>query len=205
MKMLLIGGAALALAFPALAQVGSAPAAGPQARMAHKVQTRADLQAKVAEHFARLDTNRDGVLTQAEADAGIQALKQHFEQRRGQWREQSFERLDTNRDGAISRAEWDAAQTQRQQRMANRDRDGDGQPDGHRMGAMGGMAHGGMHGFGGQMFTMADTNHDGRVTLAEAQAAALQHFDMVDTNHDGQISPDERMQMHQRMKGDRRG
>jgi Ca2+-binding EF-hand superfamily protein len=55
------------------------------------------------------------------------------------------------------------------------------------------------------MFTMADTNHDGRVTLAEAQAAALQHFDMVDTNHDGQISPDERMQMHQRMKGDRRG
>lgn len=202
MKMLLIGGAALALAFPALAQVASAPAAGLQARMAHKVQTRADLQAKVAEHFAKLDANRDGFLTQAEADAGIQALKQHFEQRRGQWGEQSFERLDTNRDGAISKVEWDAAQAQRQQRMANRDRDGDGQPDGHRMGA---MAHGGMHGFGGQMFTMADTDHDGRVSLAEAQAAALRHFDMVDTNHDGQISPDERMQMHERMKGDRRG
>jgi Ca2+-binding EF-hand superfamily protein len=203
MKKLLIGGAALASAVPALAQVAPAPA--PQARMAHKVQTRADVQAKVAEHFAKLDTNHDGFLTQAEADAGMQAMKQHFEQRRGEWGEQSFERLDSNRDGAISREEWDGAQAQRQQRMASRDRNGDGQPDGHGMGAMGGIGHGGMHGLGGQMFTMADTNHDGRVSLAEAEAAALQHFDMVDTNHDGQITPDEKMQMHQRMRGDPRG
>ena len=50
------------------------------------------------------------------------------------------------------------------------------------------------------MFEMADANKDGRVSLAEAQAAALQHFDMVDANRDGRISPEERMQMHQRMR-----
>ena len=37
---------------------------------------------------------------------------------------------------------------------------------------------------------------DGRVTLQEAQAAALRHFDMADANRDGQITPDERRQMH---------
>jgi hypothetical protein len=46
-------------------------------------------------------------------------------------------------------------------------------------------------GFGGRMFDMADGNRDGRVTLAEAQAAALAHFDRADTNRDGRITPDE--------------
>ena len=50
------------------------------------------------------------------------------------------------------------------------------------------------------MFEMADANKDGRVSLQEAQAAALQHFDMADTNRDGQITREERKQMHQRMR-----
>jgi hypothetical protein len=57
-----------------------------------------------------------------------------------------------------------------------------------------------MGGFGGHMFEMADANKDGRVTLQEAQAAALQHFDKADTNRDGRITPEERMQMHQKMR-----
>ena len=52
-----------------------------------------------------------------------------------------------------------------------------------------------MGGFGGHLFEMADTNRDGRVSLAEAQAAALAHFDKADTNHDGKITPDERKQV----------
>ena len=39
---------------------------------------------------------------------------------------------------------------------------------------------------------MADTNKDGRITLAEAESMALQHFDQMDTNRDGQVTPDER-------------
>ena len=196
MKMLLIAGGALALAVPALAQV--APASAPRTQHAMKTETRAELQAKVAEHFARMDTNRDGFVTKAEADAAAQAFRGKRGEQRAEWRGQAFERLDANRDGAITRAEWDAAQAQRQQRFAARDQNNDGRPDGAR------FAHRGMGGgFGGHMFEMADANRDGRVSLQEAQAAALQHFDMVDTNRDGRISPEERMQMRERMQATR--
>ena len=201
MKKLLIGGAALALAVPVLAQVAPAPAPAPapHGRMDQKVQTRAGIEAKVARHFAQLDTNHDGFLTQAEADAGMQALQARL---MGGHREHhpSFEQLDANRDGAISRSEWNANEAQREQRIAGRDRKHDGQPDMHRMGGPGGAQR-----FGGQMFALADANHDGRVTLQEAQAAMLRHFDMVDLNHDGRITPEERMQMHERMRGAGRG
>ena len=43
-----------------------------------------------------------------------------------------------------------------------------------------------------RLIVMADTDHDGKITLAEAQAMALQHFDQMDTNHDGQVTPEER-------------
>jgi hypothetical protein len=61
-----------------------------------------------------------------------------------------------------------------------------------------------MAGFGGHMFEMADANKDGRVTLQEAQAAALRHFDMADANRDGQVTPDERRQARERMRAQHR-
>ena len=42
------------------------------------------------------------------------------------------------------------------------------------------------------MLKMADANSDGRVSLAEATAGALQHFDMIDANRDGRVTPEER-------------
>jgi len=197
MKKLLIGSTALLASVAAIAQVAPAPSPAPQAKAA-KVHTRAEVQAKVAEHFARLDTNRDGSVTKAEADAARTALHSQVAERREDRREQAFERLDSNRDGAISRAEWDAHAVQRQQSVAARDRDGDGRRDGRR------SAGGGMHTLGGHMFEMADANKDGRVTLQEAQAAALRHFDMADTNRDGQITPDERRQVRQQMRAQHR-
>jgi len=50
---------------------------------------------------------------------------------------------------------------------------------------------------GGHMFDKADVNHDGRVSLAEAQALALAHFDRADVNHDGRITGEERKQVRQ--------
>jgi hypothetical protein len=41
--------------------------------------------------------------------------------------------------------------------------------------------------FGGHLFEMANTNHDGRVSLT--------HFDKADLNHDGKIAPEERAQV----------
>lgn len=194
MKKLLIGSAAIALAVPALAQVAPAPA--PQIQHAAKIQTRTEVQAKVAEHFNRADANRDGFITKAEADTAAQAFRGKRAEHRAERGEQAFERIDSNRDGSITRAEWDSAQAQRKQRVAARDGDRDGRPDRAR------FARHGMGGFGGHMFEMADANRDGRVTLQEAQTAALQHFDKVDTNRDGRITPEERMQTHQRMRAD---
>ena len=203
MTKLLIGGAVLLASAAAIAQVAPAPA---PASKAERVQTRAEVQAKVVEHFAKVDANHDGSITKAEADAAMQAFHTQFaermKERRDDRRDNSFERLDTNRDGAVSRAEWDAGAAQREQRIASHDRNGDGRPDAR------GFKHAGMRGmsgFGGHMFDMADANKDGRVTLQEAQAAALQHFDMADANRDGRITPEERRQMHERMRAEHRG
>jgi hypothetical protein len=210
MKRILLGSiaaATLAAATVAIAQPAPpvAPAPGVQPAVPGsplrivQPQTRNGVVEKVRAHFARLDTDRDGYLTKAEAEAGRAAIKAH----RGQWsgrgaggqRDQGamFERLDANRDGAISRQEFDTAH---QQRQAMRDRDGDGQPD-KRMHAMRG--HGGMH-LGGQMFEQADLNRDSRVSLQEATEAAVRHFDMADVNRDGTLAPEERQQMRVRMK-----
>ena len=195
MKKLLIGGVALLASAAAIAQIAPAPSA-----KAAKVHTRAEVQAKVAAHFAKLDTNRDGSVTKAEADSAKAALREQVAERREDRRENAFERIDGNRDNVISRPEWDAHAAQREQRIASRDRNADGRPD--RRGGGRGMQ---MAGFGGHMFEMADANKDGRVTLQEAQAAALRHFDMADANRDGQVTPDERRQMHQRMRAQHRG
>jgi Ca2+-binding EF-hand superfamily protein len=63
----------------------------------------------------------------------------------------------------------------------------------------------GMGGFGAHLFEMADANHDGRVSLQEAEGLALQHFDRADRNHDGKITPDEHQEMHVLMREHRPG
>ena len=47
------------------------------------------------------------------------------------------------------------------------------------------------HPGGGRMFDRLDTNNDGKVTLAEAQAGAQARFTALDKNKDGVISGDE--------------
>jgi Ca2+-binding EF-hand superfamily protein len=189
MKAILFAGAAL-LAVPALAQVAT-PAVAP----APKVHTRAEVQTHVAEAFAKLDANRDGFVTKAEADAQRGQMRAKFAERRADRREHRFEQLDTNNDGSINRAEFDAAHSKRDARVAEHG----GKHMGKAMHRMGGM-----HGFGGHMFEMADANKDGKVSLQEAQGAALRHFDTADLNRDGQITREERQQMRQRMRGERK-
>ena len=45
-----------------------------------------------------------------------------------------------------------------------------------------------------RQFGTADANKDGRVSLEEAQQAALGYFDTADINHDGVLTPVERRQ-----------
>ena len=191
MKTFLIGGAA-AVALASIAPAVAQPAAQTQAPREAKVHSRADVQAKVAEHFARIDTNRDGFVTTAEAEAVRGQMRARIAERRDQGGSRAFDRLDANSDGSISRAEFDARREQRVEQRQKRAGDGKRRGGGHRMGMI-----------GGRMFEMADANKDGRVALQEAQAMALRHFDMADANRDGQITRDERRQMHQRMRNER--
>ena len=131
--------------------------------------------------FERFDSNNDGRVTKAEADA-VFATKSVDIAHAGpgdlkpkhNW-DALVSRFDSNKDGAISKAEFDAAHAKRADRVADRRS---------------------KRGFGGAMFSMADADKDGRVTLAEATAAATAHFDRVDTNRDGTLSPDERRAAH---------
>ena len=205
MKEFLIGAAGIIVAGAAIAQAPvatPAPHAAPHAMapMADKVHTRDEMVAKVRDHFARLDADKNGFLTKAEAEAGRGAMKHRIAERMGERRDPgvAFDRLDANKDGAISRDEFTKS---REMRMERRMVMKDGAPrapgakagKGMRMHRMGGMM------MGGQMFDMADTNKDGRVTLQEATDAAARHFDMADANRDGQVTPDERRQMHRQM------
>jgi Ca2+-binding EF-hand superfamily protein len=206
-----IAAAAFAATAPSLAQnapVATAPAA-PRAPMARE-HTRDEVVAKVREHFARLDTNRDGFVAKAEAEAAREQVKakfaenrverkEHRQERSALRREHTFERLDSNNDGSISRAEFDSAHGQRAGRMAHRG------PEGARRGRMlHGMRMGGMHALHGRMFEMADVNKDARVSLQEAQDSAVRHFDMADANKDGRITREERIQRRQQMRTERR-
>jgi Ca2+-binding EF-hand superfamily protein len=233
MNKLLIGGAAAAFVIaiaPAVAQpapppppgvasgTSAVPAPAPQVRMkvmAAGTMTRDEVVGHVRDMFAKLDANRDGSITREEVDAihnkmmGMRGdIEKRLAERGIQPRDRGamFDRLDADHDGSISRQEYMAAQPQiRERRLLVMHEGGTpGQPGmrGMKM-RMHGMGMGGM-GMGGRLFDMADANHDGRVSLAEAEAAALAHFDRADLNHDGRITPEERSQAHELMRAQRR-
>lgn len=197
MTKILLGAGLLLAATAAGAQVAPL-AAQPGAR--DGIQTRAEVVQRARTMFARVDANRDGFITQAEG----QAVRGQMRQRMGGQRmaraadparrAEMFARLDTNRDNMISRDEWTRAEALRGQRGAEGRRGG---MQGQRM-AMRGRA-------GGAMLRMADTNRDQRISLAEAETAALQRFDRVDLNRDGRVTREERQQARQQRQGMRRG
>ena len=195
--------ALVATAAVAVAQPTPAPA-GPD-----QVMTRGDVQAKVRQHFAQLDANKDGAITTAEIGemkmqhggvGGHDGMKMHGGAMHGGAMPggamhdpvAAFDRLDANKDGSISRDEFAKGREMRiEKRIVMNGGEGSA-PGGmgkHHMGG-GKMGGGGMA--GGRMIVMADTNKDGRITLPEAEAMALQHFDKMDVNRDGQVTRDER-------------
>jgi Ca2+-binding EF-hand superfamily protein len=191
--------------------------------MSGGAMTRDEMLRHVRELFARLDTNKDGYVSRDEIEAlhakfantGAEMHKRIEEHGMPMGnRAAMFDRLDTNHDGVISRQEFMAAKpvVHREERvMVMRDGGTPAEPgmDGmeHRkmefrfrtMAPLHGMGVG-MGGMGMHLFEMADTNHDGRVSLQEAEALAMQHFDRADLNHDGRITPDEQRQAHELMR-----
>ena len=189
------------LAGAAAAVLVSAPAMAQQARgefdRAQGI-TRGEVETRVRQVFARVDTNRDGFVTQAEAQAARQAFRANRQEQRQERREARFARLDTNRDGSISRAEFSARQERadqgdrrelRAERRAQRL---------ERRGQRGGFA---ARLGGGRMFERLDTNRDGRVSLGEATSARLAAFDRADANRDGRVTREERRALRSERQG----
>ncbi|MFL6759615.1 EF-hand domain-containing protein [Sphingomonas sp.] len=202
-----------------------APPRAPQMHMtimSDRVMTRDEVARHVSQLFAKLDSNRDGFITRDEVDAlhhkmmGAMGMTHGMAGRFSEGampmpdRGAMFDRLDANHDGNISRQEFMAAKPRVREERVMIMRGGPyGAPGGAGMHRMEGMHMHGMGmgmgmGFGGNLFEMADANHDGRVSQAEAQSAALAHFDRADVNHDGRITPDERHQVRQEVRIERR-
>lgn len=199
MKRYLIASSALLAGTVGPAQTPPATPAPSAHPMADHVMTRAETVQMVRDHFTRFDTDRDGAITTAEIEAHHPMMahrmaeggQPHVMMHEGPMGDPAaaFDRLDTNKDGMISRDEFAKGREMRiEKRVVMREKIKDARKDGK----LQGMA---MHPGGGmraRMIVMADTNKDGRITLAEAEAMALQHFDRMDANHDGRVTPEER-------------
>ena len=194
MRKFLIAALAATAAIPVLAQstapvapIAPVPPVARVAPMADKIVTRAEVDAKVREHFARADANRDGFVTSEEMSAGRKHAGKARRVKAARDPNAAFDRVDSNKDGMISRDEFARGRETRMEKRHAMRRDGAGRhaPMGMRLHRMGGM-------MGARMIKMADANNDGRVSLGEATAGAARHFDLMDSNRDGRITPEER-------------
>ena len=123
--------------------------------------------------------NNDAPRQQARIDANADGVVDRTEAAKFPRLAAKFEQIDTNKDGKLDAAE-------RQTHRANR-----------QGGKRGGMHRGGMHGDMGMK--RMDTDGDGRISKAEAQAAAARYaerFDAMDANKDGYL---DRSDMQARM------
>lgn len=172
--------------------------------MSDQPETRAAAEARVKAHFAMMDANKDGVVTREEIDAQQKA-------RMDEMRGAMFTRMDADKNGNISRAEFDSAHEHMGHHAppppppGGRDTppppamaDHDDMGHGRKMGRMHGMMGDGA--MADHMFALADANKDGKLTEAEATAAAVTRFDKIDTSRDGTISPEERKAAREKMR-----
>jgi Ca2+-binding EF-hand superfamily protein len=203
MKPALLAASAALLALPALADHhgGEGPMAMAMKERWTQPETRAEAEARIAEHFAAFDADKDGAVTTAEIDAQRARMRETMAARMGEMQARMFDKLDADRNGTISKAEWDAHHAGMKAKFEARETaDKDGKHHEKRM-----MMHrGGHHDMGARLMTRADSNNDGRITLAEVKAAALARFDSADANKDGTLTPEERRAHHQEMRQERR-
>jgi Ca2+-binding EF-hand superfamily protein len=147
--------------------------------------TQAEARAAGAAHFAELDANKDGVLTPSEAAQGGQRMMQrHAEERftakdankdgrlskeEAQMPEARFAKLDANQDGFITKEEFQSAKAKKAEKHAK---------------------------FAARMFQKVDTDGNGKLSRAEAQAHTDALFQRLDANGDKVVTKEELKAAH---------
>lgn len=134
-------------------------AQGPSASpTAPKPVLRTDVVRELDSSFARIDANRDGIVTKVEADASQERARQQNIVRLRRQAEQQFAQLDTDKNGQISLAEFTA-----------------------RAGAARVPS-------GESVIALLDSNKDKQLTIQEFRAKRLAQFDTLDVNRDGTLT-----------------
>lgn len=216
-KFVSVGAAAVVVLVGSAGLVQAAPNPSPSYHRPTRPETRAEAQARVAKTFARLDTNHDGYITEAEVQA-VDAARAQKRQARAEKFDPSkiFDRLDRDHDGKITVAEAAARRGHRASAgagssqatgftgmFARADANKDGvvtraefESTGEQLRAR--MQHlAAARGGASRLFANADVNKDGRISEAELEQDALAKFDRMDLNHDGSVTPEERQQSRQ--------
>ena len=127
-----------------------------------------ELKAGVDKIFDQIDTNKDGEITPAE-------VKAYRQERIKEWR--------------AERAKAKGDDTKNDQAQAGDNKGGKGQHRGHNPHARFVREAALVRGM--LMFHRIDTDGNGQISKAEAEAAADKFFDRMDRNHDGVISLDD--------------
>ncbi len=159
----------LALAVPMVAHAGGHNGGGKLFEMLDTdgdgAVTRAEAEAAAAASFVKLDADADGFLTQAELKAGHEARRAEMKARWAEKREAKEPRAP-RADADPAKAEaWKAKKEERMAMMKTKS---------------------------AERFAAVDTNSDGVWSQTEYTAHRLEHFGKLDTDGDGSISAAER-------------
>ncbi|WP_303980800.1 EF-hand domain-containing protein [Dongia mobilis] len=140
-----------------------------------------------AVHFKNLDTDADGLVTDAEMQAFRDAHHAEMEGKHGDMSAKFLKRFDTDSDGKVTEAEWpkDGRMT-----FAEVDTNTDGAVTAEELGNMRKMRDG-KPGDGKDGFARLDTDKDGKVSAAEWNTLGDKMFARLDDNKDGKIAEDE--------------
>lgn len=145
--------------------------------------TRAEVEAKVAEHFAKVDANGDGAVVEAEAEAAHAAMKVRFQAKMAERHQAMFARADADNSESLSTAEWEAMHAAHMAKRAERSSEAAAEQAEQAAGQA--ERHAEMAARHQEMFAQADADSNGEVTEAELHAMHEAHADMGHERHDG--------------------